>query len=33
MTGGGTSNITNPPPDLIQSEINTMRGSAFTIDL
>ena len=33
MTGGGTGNITNPPPDLIQSEINTMRASALTIDL
>ena len=24
MMGGGTWNITNPPPDLVQSEINTM---------
>jgi hypothetical protein len=30
MTGGGTWNITNPPPDLIQSEINTMIASPFT---
>jgi hypothetical protein len=30
MTGNGTSNITNPPPDLVQSEINTMIASQFT---
>ena len=24
MMGGGTWNITNPPPDLVQSEIDTM---------
>jgi hypothetical protein len=28
MTGNGTSNITNPPPDLISTEVNTMRASA-----
>jgi Metallo-peptidase family M12B Reprolysin-like/Repeat of unknown function (DUF346) len=33
MTGNGTSNITNPPPDLIASEVNTMLASPFTIDL
>ena len=33
MTGNGTGNITNPPPDLIASEVQTMRDSAFTIDL
>ena len=33
MTGNGTSNITNPPPDLIASEITTMNSSPFTIDL
>jgi hypothetical protein len=33
MTGNGTSNITNPPPDLIASEIQTMKNSPFTIDL
>jgi len=30
MTGNGTSNITNPPPDLISTEVNTMRASLFT---
>jgi hypothetical protein len=30
MTGLGTDNITNPPPDLISSEINTMIASPFT---
>ena len=30
MTGNGTGNITNPPPDLIQSEKNTMIASPFT---
>lgn len=33
MTGNGTSNITNPPPDLVGSEISTMLASASTIDL
>lgn len=33
MTGGGTANITNPPPDLIGSEATTMRDSALTINL
>ena len=33
MTGNGTANITNPPPDLIATECNTMRASPFTIDL
>ena len=27
MTGNGTSNITNPPPDLISQEVLTMRKS------
>jgi hypothetical protein len=31
MTGNGTANITNPPPDLISSEINIMTASAFSI--
>lgn len=31
MTGNGTANITNPPPDLIQAEINTMDNSNLTI--
>jgi hypothetical protein len=30
MTGNGTSNITNPPPDLISTEVNTMRGSTIS---
>ena len=29
MTSGGTANIQNPPPDLIQSEINTMTSSSL----
>ena len=33
MTGNGTANITNPPPDLIGSEIQTMKNSQLTIDL
>ena len=31
MTGLGTDNITNPPPDLIASEIQTMINSGFTV--
>ena len=30
MTGGGTANITNPPPDLVESERQTMENSALT---
>ena len=30
MTGDGTDNITNPPPDLIASESTTMLGSSYT---
>jgi len=30
MTGRGTFNITNPPPDLVGSEITTMRDSNLT---
>lgn len=33
MTGNGTANITNPPPDLISSEITTMKDSPYTINL
>jgi Metallo-peptidase family M12B Reprolysin-like len=33
MTGRGTNNITNPPPDLDQSERSTMLASALTVDL
>lgn len=31
MFGGGTWGITNPPADLAQGEVRTMRGSAFTV--
>jgi hypothetical protein len=31
MTGGGTGSITNPPPDLVASEVNTMDSSNLTI--
>jgi hypothetical protein len=30
MTGNGTAKITNPPPDLIPQEVNTMRASGST---
>ena len=30
MTGNGTSNITNPPPDLVASEVTTMLNSPLT---
>jgi hypothetical protein len=33
MTGNGTANITNPPPDLDATEVATMLASPFTIDL
>lgn len=33
MTGNGTSNITNPPPDLVTSECNTMQASAITVNV
>jgi hypothetical protein len=33
MTGNGTGNITNPPPDLVNTEVTTMINSAFTQDL
>ena len=32
MTGNGTANITNPPPDLIASEITTMLNSNLSIN-
>jgi hypothetical protein len=32
MTGNGTGNITNPPPDLIASEVSTMKASNLTIN-
>jgi hypothetical protein len=32
MTGNGTANITNPPPDLVDFEIQTMDTSALTVN-
>lgn len=32
MTGNGTGNITNPPPDLSSGELTTMRGSNLTVN-
>src|SRR3712207_8426502 len=32
MTGNGTSNITNPPPNLVASEVATMQTSRLTAD-
>ncbi len=32
MTGNGTSNITNPPPDLAGTECTTMQNSAITVN-
>lgn len=31
MTGAGTGNITNPPPDLVPSEVQTMTASPLTV--
>ncbi|UFH57644.1 hypothetical protein [Spirosoma sp. KNUC1025] len=31
MTGNGTAGITNPPPDLIQTEVETMLSSNLTV--
>lgn len=33
MTGNGTSNITNPPPDLVASEVTKMTNSALTTNV
>ncbi len=33
MTGNGTGNITNPPPDLVSTEITTMKNHELTVDL
>ncbi len=33
MTGNGTANITNPPPDLVASEVATMIASALTVNV
>jgi len=30
MTGGGTANITHPPPDLVPAEVSRMQGSTLT---
>jgi hypothetical protein len=32
MTGGGTSRITNPPPDLISSEVEQILGSSLLVE-
>jgi hypothetical protein len=32
MTGNGTSNITNIPPDLVTTEVNTMRATELTFE-
>jgi outer membrane protein OmpA-like peptidoglycan-associated protein len=31
MTGGGTDNIQEPPPDIVAPEVQTMDGSALTV--
>jgi hypothetical protein len=33
MMGGGTNNITNPPPDFVAGEVQTMDNSPFTQNL
>jgi hypothetical protein len=33
MTGNGTANITNPPPDLVATECTTMHNSPLTPDI
>jgi hypothetical protein len=33
MTGNGTANITNRPPDLVTSEVQTMDKSDLTSDI
>jgi hypothetical protein len=33
MTGNGTGNITNPPPDITAAEATTMLNSALTMDI
>jgi hypothetical protein len=32
MTGNGTTNITNPPPDLISTVVIAMRASGLTYE-
>ena len=32
MTGGGTHNVTNPPPNIIAQEVSTMKGSVLTVN-
>ena len=33
MPGNGTANITNPPPDLVATEVTTMLNSPLTQDI
>src|SRR5215207_5254684 len=33
MTGNGTTNITNPPPELVASEVATMQATVLTVDV
>jgi hypothetical protein len=33
MTGNGTANITNPPPDLVSTEVTTMLNSDYTQEI
>jgi hypothetical protein len=33
MTGNGTANIANPPPDLVASECATMQASPLTVNV
>jgi hypothetical protein len=32
MTGQGTSNITNPPPNVVAAEVSSMKSSALTVN-
>ena len=32
MTGGGTFNVTSPPPKVIAEEVGTMKASALTVN-
>ena len=33
ITGNGTTNITNPPPELVASEVATMQATVLTVDV
>jgi hypothetical protein len=33
MTGNGTGNITNPPPDIVGTEVATMLASDYSRNL